>query len=110
MKSIVQSYEMPNARVHWYGKEGFRAGRKMGHINIVGDCEEQVQRDVEVLLKEQGLPPIVNDSNVGGDVLPPSPLVGVIMGSDSDLPTMKPAIEMLKQVSVELEAPGGVKP
>jgi 5-(carboxyamino)imidazole ribonucleotide synthase len=27
----------PEARPHWYGKLGSRAGRKMGHINVIGD-------------------------------------------------------------------------
>jgi len=103
MKSIVKSYEMPNARVHWYGKAGVRAGRKMGHINIVGDCEETVTADVEALLEAQGMKPVVNDSKVGGDVLPPGPLVGVIMGSDSDLPCMTPAIDMLKHFGIPYE-------
>lgn len=28
---------VPDARVHWYGKAESRPGRKMGHINVVGD-------------------------------------------------------------------------
>ncbi|MFP4311875.1 MAG: 5-(carboxyamino)imidazole ribonucleotide mutase [Nitriliruptoraceae bacterium] len=33
----------------------------------------------------------------------PSPLVGVVMGSDSDLPTMEPAIEALERFEVSCE-------
>ncbi len=34
----------------------------------------------------------------------PSPIVAVVMGSDSDLPTMLPAIEILKRFGVAVEA------
>ncbi|MFP4150143.1 MAG: 5-(carboxyamino)imidazole ribonucleotide mutase [Nitriliruptoraceae bacterium] len=33
----------------------------------------------------------------------PSPLVGVVMGSDSDLPTMEPAVEALERFDVDCE-------
>lgn len=28
----------PSAHIHWYGKAESRPGRKMGHINVVGEC------------------------------------------------------------------------
>lgn len=28
---------VPEARIHWYGKRQSRPGRKMGHVNVVGD-------------------------------------------------------------------------
>ena len=35
----------PEARVHWYGKAESRPGRKMGHLNVVGDnCAERAKR------------------------------------------------------------------
>lgn len=37
--------EEPGAHVHWYGKSESRPGRKMGHINVVGDdCVERAKR------------------------------------------------------------------
>ena len=75
----------------------------MAHINLVGDCEEMVTKDVEILLEAQNTKSVVGDSTIGGDVISGGPLVGVIMGSDSDLPTMSPAIEILKQVSERSE-------
>ncbi|NOH81388.1 5-(carboxyamino)imidazole ribonucleotide synthase [Vibrio sp. RE86] len=47
--------EMDGCHVHWYGKEK-RAGRKMGHINVCGDYNGELQRKLcslaEVLDKE----------------------------------------------------------
>lgn len=37
------------------------------------------------------------------DQRPPAPLVGVVMGSDSDLPTMQPAIDVLERFEVHHE-------
>ena len=39
----------------------------------------------------------------GGDIPPPSPLVGVIMGSDSDLPAMSAACDILKKFDIAYE-------
>ena len=47
--------KMDGCHVHWYGKEK-RAGRKMGHINVCGDYNGELQRKLcalaEVLDKE----------------------------------------------------------
>lgn len=35
----------PESRVHWYSKEESKAGRKMGHLNVVGtDCVARAKR------------------------------------------------------------------
>ncbi len=36
-RGIEAALEDPGVRVHWYGKAEPRAGRKMGHLNVVGD-------------------------------------------------------------------------
>lgn len=37
--------EEPEAHIHWYGKAESRPGRKMGHLNVVGDdCIERAKR------------------------------------------------------------------
>ena len=33
--------EMPRAHLHLYGKSGYRAGRKMGHITVTGETVEE---------------------------------------------------------------------
>ncbi len=44
--------EEPEARVHWYGKAESRPGRKMGHLNVVGDnCVERAKRAREAFYR-----------------------------------------------------------
>lgn len=43
----------PTVRVHWYGKEESRLGRKMGHINASGpNALERVKAARELFYKE----------------------------------------------------------
>lgn len=83
--------------VHLYGKTECRKGRKMGHITVTGSSDDDVQ---------QRMRPILEAMDLGGwldRVMPPRPLVGIIMGSDSDMPTMLPAARMLDQLKVPYE-------
>jgi phosphoribosylaminoimidazole carboxylase len=95
-----RAYATPGASVHWYGKEGVAPQRKIGHVTIIGDdratCRERLQRiDSETYqLMESSTP----DSSVF-----PTPEVGIIMGSDSDLPTMKAAAEIMDEFGVRCE-------
>ena len=44
--------EEPEARIHWYGKAESRPGRKMGHLNVVGDnCVERARRAREAFYR-----------------------------------------------------------
>ena len=99
LKSSNAALAMPTAVVHWYGKDQCRAGRKMGHINLVGSSQAQVDSWLSELLVHEGIPV----SLLPGGGLSTSPLVGVIMGSHSDLPTMNAAVEMLKKFGVSYE-------
>ena len=38
----------PQCHIHWYGKEK-RPGRKMGHINVCADTQEQLTRSLETI-------------------------------------------------------------
>ena len=92
MKSSNKALSLDGAIVHLYGK-GCRVGRKMGHINITGSSQEEVDACLEPLLELEGIPL----SLLPGGKLHTSPLVGIIMGSQSDLPTMNAAVDMLKK-------------
>ncbi len=100
VKVMDAAMEMPGATVHWYGKAGCRAGRKMGHVNLVGDSASELQERLVTLMGCVGLgvEPVG-----GGRVPPPEPLVGVVMGSDSDLPAMQAAVEVLKDFGIAYE-------
>jgi len=99
LKSSNAAMDMDTAVVHWYGKQGCRKGRKMGHINLTGASQGEMEDDLLKLLEIEGIPRSVLPG--GGDEK--APLVGVIMGSQSDLPTMNAAIDMLKKFNIPYE-------
>lgn len=99
MKSSNEALSLPGASVHWYGKDGCRAGRKMGHINITGSSQEEVDACLGPLLELEGIPVSI----LPGGKLHASPLVGIIMGSQSDLPTMNAAVDIMKKFGVPYE-------
>lgn len=99
LKSSNAALAMPAAAVHWYGKGDCRPGRKMGHINVTGSSHAEVDASLSDLLALEAIPV----SLLPGERLFTTPLVGVIMGSQSDLPTMNAAVDMLKKFGVSYE-------
>lgn len=102
---------IPGASVHLYGKAVNRKGRKMGHITIVADSDSSLRNRLRPLLKAL-LPDNSNDEitkyapsqpSPGSGYSSSHPLVGVIMGSDSDLPVMLPAARILDRFGVPYE-------
>merc|ERR1719291_1384837 len=77
---------------HWYGKASASRGRKMAHVTV---CAPSVGELVERLA------PVADLVGIGMPKAPPH--VGVIMGSDSDLPCMKEACDALKEFGVPYE-------
>lgn len=91
LRPVEAALLIPGATTHWYGKRAVRPGRKMGHITITGATMHEVIERAEPLtsgiaLKEQA-----------------RPLVGIIMGSDSDLPVMRQAAMVLRDFDVPFE-------
>lgn len=97
--------------LHLYGKES-KPGRKIGHITITGlgatitelerfaqplvkmageTRQERMQAKSKALRPEQAV------------IKPPTPLVLVTMGSDSDLPVLKAGLDILTQFGVPWE-------
>jgi len=116
--SINKALSMPNAHVHWYGKSPPKARRKMGHINVTGPSAAAVLAMIEALRAPDA--PAPEPANGNGTkrkrvaveaaqtplpVVPAAstPIVGIIMGSDSDLPTMRAAAEILDEFGVAYE-------
>ncbi|GBG71530.1 hypothetical protein CBR_g8948 [Chara braunii] len=106
---MARALEIPGASIHWYGKQEIRKQRKMGHITVVGpslevvrnrmakirgesDSEHPIDR-FNTLARARTDEMVSTDAN-SGDVAAP---VGIIMGSDSDLPVMKAAAEVLDE-------------
>nr|CAE84137.1 phosphoribosylaminoimidazole carboxylase [Hebeloma cylindrosporum] len=103
---------IPGASVHLYGKSECRKGRKMGHITIVADSDAQLRSRLRTLLQslpENYCPPGEIDLYAPAAMVPgsgfsdPNPLVGVIMGSDSDLHVMLPAARILDHFKIPYE-------
>ncbi|KAJ3277877.1 hypothetical protein HDU76_010132, partial [Blyttiomyces sp. JEL0837] len=86
LKPCKIAMTVPGATVHLYGKRECRVGRKMGHITIVGNSMPEVRERVNEILAGMD----AGSSESVSKSLSPRPVVGIIMGSDSDLPTLKP--------------------
>ncbi|WZY81947.1 hypothetical protein YC2023_028331 [Brassica napus] len=91
---IASALSVPGASVHWYDKPEMRKQRKMGHITLVG-------KSIGVL--EQRLHCILNEQSHQLHDIAEIPRVGIIMGSDSDLPVMKDAAKILDTFNVTYE-------
>jgi phosphoribosylaminoimidazole carboxylase len=108
-----KALEVPGSHVHLYGKGECRKGRKMGHITLVAESDSQCRDRLRVLL--EALPSTASNASSPSDVelytpVPtspshshPSPLVSIIMGSDSDLSVMLPASTILTRLQVPHE-------
>jgi phosphoribosylaminoimidazole carboxylase len=83
---------IPGAGVHWYGKGESRLGRKMAHITVTAGNVSELRVKAEKL--ELDLSEVLSCSDVR---------VGIIMGSDSDLETMKDAANILDEFGVTYE-------
>ena len=100
---------VPGARVHLYGKSDNRKGRKMGHITIVADSDAQLSARLRPLLTQLPGGHDERELELYAPLFPArgfshkQPLVGVIMGSDSDLPVMLPAAEILTRFKIPYE-------
>jgi len=101
LKSSNAALEMEGASVHWYGKTSCRKGRKMGHINVIGMSTVEVDKALSQLMDLEGIPSTCLPPNILS--ASSSPLVSVVMGSQSDLPTMNAAIDILEQFEIPYE-------
>ncbi|XP_020097495.1 phosphoribosylaminoimidazole carboxylase, chloroplastic-like isoform X2 [Ananas comosus] len=90
---IKRALNISGATVHWYDKPEIRKQRKMGHITIVGPSRNAVKARLNKLLQRD----TIESSKLV------TPCVAIIMGSDSDLPTMKDAAEVLETFGVPFE-------
>lgn len=98
---------VPGANVHLYGKAESRKARKMGHITLTALSDAELHTHIRTLLSSQS----DLDSDFIDSIVPSpvsghshkSPLVGIIMGSDSDLPVMIPATKILDQFKIPYE-------
>eukprot|EP00041_Stephanoeca_diplocostata_P017175 m.341916 g.341916 ORF g.341916 m.341916 type:complete len:569 (-) comp20618_c0_seq1:921-2627(-) len=93
----TRARQIPGVFLHDYGKAVNKPGRKMGHANIVASsCAELEER----VARLRGNP---EDGTTGLPNATRPAAVGIIMGSDSDLPTMRASADILKEFGVGFE-------
>jgi phosphoribosylaminoimidazole carboxylase len=106
-----QALSIPGASVHLYGKAECRKGRKMGHVTITADSDAELRQRLRPLLEWLPSGTSKEELDLYSPIPPPIgsglshafPLVGVIMGSDSDLPIMTPAARILESFNIPYE-------
>jgi phosphoribosylaminoimidazole carboxylase len=99
---VAAALAQPQCSLHWYGKSGgCKVGRKVGHVTVTGRSAGEVA-GIMARLQAAGA--------AGAEAAMPAlqqqqqqPLVGIVMGSDSDLPTMGAAAEVLRDFGVPFE-------
>ncbi|OLL25088.1 phosphoribosylaminoimidazole carboxylase [Neolecta irregularis DAH-3] len=93
-----KALETPGATVHLYGKLESRKSRKMGHVTIVGSSMSECDYRLANILTSNA------DSMTNPSSLTLSlPVVSIIMGSDSDLPRMRNAANILSEFGIPFE-------
>jgi phosphoribosylaminoimidazole carboxylase len=107
MRPIDQALALPGAAIHWYGKSSVRAQRKMGHITLTAATAAELAPRLAALAGERRMTNEEQPAHAArlstSESEPSNPLVGIIMGSDSDLPTMKQAAEVLRDFGIPFE-------
>lgn len=89
-----RALQTAGANVHLYGKS-WRKGRKIGHINIVAGTMKEADAKLQRILGHEAETSFKDDEQ--------RPLVGIIMGSDSDLPVMSVGADILQKFGVPFE-------
>lgn len=81
------------------GKSDSPKGRKIGHITVVGPSDADVNDRIHKIIGSFNNDPLVPKPPKSH----PLPLVSVLMGSDSDLPSIRDAARILDQFKVPFE-------
>ena len=102
LRICKRALNTPGCSVYLYGKES-RPKRKIGHVNVISSSMGECERKLSSLLIEDEAP--IETSAVermeANDQ--EKPIVGIIMGSDSDLPVMSAGCKLLEEFGVPIE-------
>ena len=90
-KNIEHILAIEGVNPHIYGKKKTRPYRKMGHITVINKDLNTARKIAEEV--KQTIEVITNDMTK----------VSIIMGSQSDLPVMNEAIEILNEFKIKVE-------
>ncbi|KIW80167.1 phosphoribosylaminoimidazole carboxylase, ATPase subunit [Fonsecaea pedrosoi CBS 271.37] len=112
--------DVPGAKIHLYGKGEGRPGRKMGHITITGSSLSECEIKMHPLIQmvdairvhrhdRSGEPSVSSILKTQAELLGANPapsaraVVGVVMGSDTDLATLRPGLTLLDSMNIPYE-------
>lgn len=100
----VAEREHTSMAFHWYGKDELKHRRKLGHITITAPTRREARRLLQTLdsasaVELERAAPIEAAESLEAS----GPRVGILMGSDSDLPTMRAAAEILTELGIPVE-------
>ncbi|TVY75764.1 phosphoribosylaminoimidazole carboxylase [Lachnellula suecica] len=105
---VKRTFTIPTGALHMYGKEA-KPKRKIGHVTVVGNSLSQTETLIAPFIgladgmraEREGIsaPKVITQSATSG-LLSSRPLVAVTMGSDSDLPVLKPGLALLKTLEI----------
>jgi phosphoribosylaminoimidazole carboxylase len=99
LKVAERALSIPNASVHLYSKGDARPGRKMGHITVTAPTMHEAEAIIQPLIDFMD-----GDEGASSSSIPsPRPTIGVVMGSDSDLKTLVPGLQILKDFGINPE-------
>ena len=102
LKTCERALATPDTSVYLYGKES-RPGRKVGHINIIASSMSECERKLAYVAGNTDEQIKVSIADQMIEHAKKTPLVGIIMGSDSDLPVMSAACKILEQFEIPFE-------
>lgn len=106
---------VPGAKVHLYGKGDGKPGRKMGHITLLGQSMSECERKIHPLIlmvdsvRAHRNSPKTSPADIQAtcDTLlrsnpapPTNPILAIVMGSDTDLATLRPGLELLDTMPI----------
>jgi phosphoribosylaminoimidazole carboxylase len=105
LDTVKAALSNPRTSVHQYGKGNGTLGRKMGHLTVtahsMSECETLIAPLIHTVDIVSGkISSSVKHSSKDDLRDAPKPLVAVIMGSDSDLPTLRPCLQLLKDFQI----------
>ncbi|KAL9622836.1 MAG: hypothetical protein Q9160_002762 [Pyrenula sp. 1 TL-2023] len=109
LRLVKAAINEEGAKIHDYGKGEARPGRKMGHITMIGDSIAQLRTKIRPLLecfdqiRADRLDATEGTLPLSKDLLRPAKAIAITMGSDSDLPVLKPAFTVLDELGIEYE-------
>ncbi|KAK5158538.1 hypothetical protein LTS14_003558 [Recurvomyces mirabilis] len=93
-------------KIHLYGKGKARKGRKMGHLTITAPTMSEAEEIIQPLIDFVDAQNSTTTQTTGTTTTTAatkrkrSPLVAVLMGSDSDLPKLAPGLATLRLFNV----------